>query len=408
MSQVVNSAPVNQGHIGWFGANPNLVDLRTHPHAHYHHLRRVAPVNLTPEGHWRLSRHRDIQKLLKHSTVGMRDSQGVIPGLTREESEASRFMLRMDPPDHDRLRRLVSKAFSPGAMAAIRAPVQHCVDDELQRVADQGHMDIVADLALPVPAAAMCAMLGVPFSDRDQLSQWVSLVTLRLALDAFPEYREQTERAVEQLALYMTALIDEKRGKPGKDILSGLIAAEEAGDRLDTQELLQQSMGILIAGLETTQGLIANGMGCFARHPQQFELLHRQPALIDTAVEECLRFEPSIPFTFRVMHQDADFDGLTIPRDAQVLALLIAGNRDPEVFDQPDRFDITRVDNKHCSFGGGIHYCLGSHLARLNAGIAFSSMAQRFHDIELEEASFEWATSLFRVPARMHATLKNR
>ena len=317
-------------------------------------------------------------------------------------------MLRRDPPDHDRLRRLVSRAFTPGALGAIRPQVQALTDGVLDEVVPSGEMDLVKDLALLVPAASMCAMLGISFEDRDYLSRLVSHATYVLALRTYPQLAEPAMKALEELALYMNALIDERRVSPGTDILSAMVQAEEAGDKLSQDELLQQSIGLLIAGLETTIGVIGNGMRVFAGHPDQFDRLAAEPALIETAVEECLRFEPSVPSTVRVLWEDTRFGDYVIPADSVVGLVLIAGNRDPEVFTEPDRFDISRNQARHCSFGGGIHFCLGSHLARLNAEIAFNSIASRVRDIELDEAGFEWAPSLFRIPGKVPASFRMR
>jgi len=393
---------------GWYGVDPTTTDLKADPHARYRHLREVQPVNLTPLGDWRLSRYADIQKLLKHSKSGMRNLQGLIPEETREETEASKFMLRMDPPDHDRLRNLVSKAFTPRALAAIRPAVEPLVIGELERVAPTGEMDLVADLALAVPAASMCAMLGVPFEDRHELTRLVSLATYRLARKAYPHLQAESEAAIMELAAYMLRLIEARRAHPTDDILGLLVRAEEAGDRLSNEELLQQSIGLLIAGLETTIGLIANGMVCFSRHPGEFEKLAADPGLARSAVEECLRFEPSVPITRRVLWEDTEFGGVTIPANAIVYAMLIAGNRDPAYFSEPDRFDIARDEARHCSFGGGIHFCLGSHLARLNAEIAFTEVARRFTGITVPEPQIEWAPSLFRIPGRIPASFTLR
>ena len=393
---------------GWYGVNPLESDLKTDPHDIFRALREQAPVNLTPDGRWRLSRYEDIQKLLKHSKVGMRTLDGLIPDNTREQTDGSKFMLRMDPPDHDRLRSLVSKAFTPRALAAIRPQVQAMVDAELEQIVPRGKMDLIEHLALPVPAASMCAMFGVPFEDRNHLSGLVSLVTYLLAAAAFPNLQPRALKALEELAAYMLKLIEQRRQDPGEDILSGLVQVEEAGDTLTLEELLQQSIGLLVAGLETTIGLIGNGMRCFAQHPDQFELLAAQPELVDTAVEECLRFEPSVPYSYRVLWEDTEFGGITLPADAIVSAILIAANRDPAIFSDPNRFDITRTGAKHCSFGGGIHFCLGSHLARMNAEIAFQAMATRVKDIELDDAGFEWAPSLFRIPGRSPARFRQR
>ncbi len=393
---------------GWYGVDPTTTDLKPNPHALYRHLRDIQPVNLTPLGDWRLSRYVDVQKLLKHSHSGMRDMNGLIPKETRAETEASKFMLRMDPPDHDRLRNLVSKAFTPRALNAMRPAIEALVSNELDRVTPLGAMDLVADLALAVPAASMCAMLGVPFEDRHRLTKLVSLVTYRLAKHAFPQLQEQSEAAIMELAVYMLELIEARRAHPSDDILGQLVMAEEAGDRLSTDELLQQCIGLLVAGLETTIGLIANGMVCFARYPGEFERLAANPALVSSAVEEVLRFEPSVPMTLRVLWEDTEFSGITVPANATVFAILIGANRDPAMFTDPDRFDIGRNEAKHCSFGGGIHFCLGSHLAKMNAEIAFSQMARRFTAIEVDEARIEWAPSLFRIPGSIPARFQRR
>lgn len=393
---------------GWYGADPNQGDMKADPHARYRALRERQPVNLTPQGDWRLTRYEDVQQLLKHSHGGMRNLQGLIPDETREETEASRFMLRMDPPDHDRLRNLVSKAFTPRSLERLRPAILPLVRGELDRVADAGEMDLVADLALAVPAASMCAMLGVPFEDRHYLTTLVSQVTYRLARRAYPELQDQADAAIIELAEYMLRLIEERRRAPTEDILGLLVRAEEAGDRLSTEELLQQSIGLLVAGLETTIGLIGNGMVCFARYPAEFERLASNPALASPAVDECLRFEPSVPITRRTLWRDTRFGGVTIPADANVYAILIAANRDPAVYTDPDRFDITRSEARHCSFGGGIHYCLGSHLAKMNTEIAFTEMAARFTDIEVDETLVAWAPSLFRIPGKIPARFRRR
>lgn len=408
MSEQESSNNILTAVPGWYGADPNTMDLKVAPHDAYSQLRQTQPVNLTPDGEWRLSTYSDIQHLLKHSNSGMRDLSGLIPGETREETDASRFMLRMDPPDHDRIRSLVSKAFTPRALAAIRPQIEPQLEEVMNGVAKHGEMDLIADLALAVPAASMCAMLGVPFEDRDYLSNLVSVATYRLAKRGFPELQEQAEAAIFKLAEYMYALIEERRRKPSGDILGLLVAAEEAGDKLDDEELLQQSIGLLIAGLETTIGLIGNGMVCFARNPEQFERLAANPELASSAVEECLRFEPSVPITIRILWEDTRFGNVIIPANSTVWAMLIAANRDPAVYSNASAFDISRNEAKHCSFGGGIHFCLGSHLARMNAEVAFTTMARRFTDLQIDESAIEWAPSLFRIPGKIPARFRAR
>jgi cytochrome P450 len=393
---------------GWYGVDTNSMDLKADPHTHYRLLRERQPVNLTPKGEWRLSRYSDIQKLLKHSYSGVRTTENLIPEETPEESERSKFILRLDPPDHDRIRNLVSKALTPRALAAIRPAIEPLVNTELDRISDAGSMDVVADLALTVPAASMCAMLGVPFEDRHRLTRLVSLATYRLARLSIPEMQEEADAAIMQLAEYMYALIEERRSNPSDDILGLMVHAEEAGDKLDNDELLQNSIGLLAAGLETTIGLIANSMMCFSRNPGAFEQLARNPDLVGSAVEECLRYEPSVPVTRRILWEDTEFDGITIPTNSIVYGILVGANRDPDVFTDPDKFDITRNDARHCSFGGGIHFCLGSHLARMNTEIALTAMTERFTDFHAHEEQLEWAPSLFRIPGKLPATFKKR
>jgi cytochrome P450 len=408
MSDIASAEATLKAKPGWYGANPYTDDLKTDPHTPYRHLREQAPVNLTPDGRWRLTRYADVQQLLKHSKVGMRHLNGLIPDTDQEESDASKFILRQDPPDHDRLRQLLSKAFTPRALATLRPQVERLTNAELDKIIPSGEMDLVEDLALLVPAASMCGMLGISFEDRNYLSGLVSHATYLLAKTAFPDLVEPATKALEELAVYMLDLIEQRRQNPGDDILSAMVMAEEAGEKLSTEELLQQSIGLLIAGLETTIGLIGNGMRCFANNPDQFERLAAQPELMGTAIEECLRYEPSVPQTVRVLWEDTRFGDIVIPADSVVNVMLIAANRDPDVFTNPNDFDIGRNEARHCSFGGGIHFCLGSHLARMNTEVAFAAIAPRIKHIELDNDGFEWAPSLFRIPGRIPATFQQR
>jgi cytochrome P450 len=311
-------------------------------------------------------------------------------------------MLQQDPPTHTRLRRLVSHAFTPRAINAIRATIQRVVDDCLDRVAPRGEMDVIADLALPVPATVICEMMGVPIADRDRFTVWTSQATFGLAAPILPpEVLEQARAAGMALADYFQGLIAERRTRLGDDLLSTLIRAEEAGDRLSPSELLSQSIGLLIAGFETTIGLIGNGVRALIRHPAELAKLRARPELAASAVDECLRFEGPIVLTARILHADAEFGGTTIPKDTMVWGMLAAANRDPAAFPDPDRFDIERKPNDHLAFGGGPHYCIGAFLAKTEGQLAIGSLVQRFHDLALESDTVEWGPSLFRVPGRL-------
>lgn len=394
---------------GWYGSEPVEGTQQEDPYSGFKELRETQPVNLTPDGGWRLTRYEDIQYLLRKASAGMRQTDGLIPGQGQEVPGSGLFMLLQDPPTHTRLRKLVKKAFTPRAIEAWRPRVHAITHDLLDRVAERGEMDLIADLARPVPATLICELLGVPVEDQDDFTQWTAdathgLVTVRGLGDEAMEKR--VEAASGSLIAYFNQLIETRRSKPSEDLLSVLIAAEEDGDKLDPLELLSQSIGLLIAGFETTIGLIGNGLTTLIRHPNELAKLRAHPELIVSAVEECLRYSGPIVATVRVLHESTMFGGYELPCDTEVVAILAAANRDPDVFEDPERFDIARYAQgrdtpAHLSFGGGAHFCLGAHLARLETEIAIGSLVQRFDELELANETTEWGRSLFRVPGRI-------
>jgi hypothetical protein len=396
---------------GWHGADPSDPAYLDDPHPVYRRLREQHPVNLTPDGVWRLTRYDDCLRMLRLGGAGMRRTDGLLPGQTPElaAQERGQFMLLTDPPKHTRLRKLVSKAFTPRAIGAWRPRIEAVTDELLDRVEARGEMDLIADLALPVPATLICEMLGVPVGDRDTFTEWTADVTHGLALrrgNAPPGLVERVLKARNGLAGYFNQLIDARRGQTGDDLLSALIAAEEEGDRLSTEELLIQSIGLLVAGFETTIGLIGNGLTTLIRNPDEIARLRAEPDLIESAVEECLRYAGPITWTVRILHEPAAFGGYEMDANEEVMIGLAAANRDPEHFDDPERFDIARfaaipAPPPHLSFGGGAHLCLGAHLARLESQVAIGRLVQRFTDLELVEPKTTWGRSLFRVPARV-------
>lgn len=395
----------------WHGADPSDRAYMDDPYPVYRRLREEHPVSLTPEGVWRLTRYDDCLRMLRLSGAGMRRTDGRLPGQSAEEAaqEQGQFMLLTDPPKHTRLRKLVSKAFTPRAIAAWRLRIEAVTDALLDEVEERGEMDVIADLALPVPATLICEMLGVPVADRDIFTEWTTDATHGLALrrgNAPPELVARVEKARNGLAGYFNQLIEARRGQQGDDLLSTLIAAEEEGDRLSTQELLIQSIGLLIAGFETTIGLIGNGLTTLIRHPHEIARLRAEPALIESAVEECLRTSGPITWTVRILHEPAEFGGHALECNEEVAIGLAAANRDPAYFADPERFDVARYATSpmpppHLSFGGGAHLCLGAHLARLETQIAIGRLVARFTDLELVEPETTWGRSLFRVPGRV-------
>jgi cytochrome P450 len=259
-------------------------------------------------------------------------------------------------------------------------------------------MDLIADLALPVPCIVICEILGVPAADRLRFTEWTSDATYSLlGSTAPPELQERARRAGSALNEYFSSLIAERSRNLGDDMLSTMIRTAEDGDRLSSLELLHQSIGLLVAGFETTVGLIGNGVRALLLHPEQMARLEADPDLIELAVEECLRFEPPIFAVIRALHEPVELDGQQITPGTLLILHLASANRDPRVFADPDRFDVGRSPNDHVSFGGGSHVCLGAHLARIEARLTLSALLRRFGTLKLESEQPVWGRSLFRV-----------
>jgi cytochrome P450 len=387
----------------WHGLNPYERNraLRDDPYPTLNFVREQFPVHQTPLGDYRLFRHADVVRLLRDTKVGVRTTDGVLPGV--DESQGKRiFMLQQDPPNHTRLRRLVSRGFTPPAMERLRSHVQALVDSLIDKVQGRAAIDVIADLARPLPATVICEMLGVPLADRDLFTDWTAQITHLLQPRFMSDkQRERSMSAAAQLWGYMTALIEERRPRLGDDLLSTLIRAEEAGDRLSPDELIVQAMGLLVAGFETTIGLIGNGVRALMLHPDELAKLRARPELIVAAVEECLRYDGPIPGTIRVLHEDAEFGGVVIPKNTQITVSIGAAHRDPRVFTEPDRFVIERDHSAHLAFGGGIHFCLGAHLARMEAQMAIGTLVRRLPKLELVSDAIVWGDSLFRIQARL-------
>jgi cytochrome P450 len=303
---------------------------------------------------------------------------------------------------------LVSKAFTPRAAEGWRPRAQQIAGALIDEALDRGSMDVIADLALPLPSSLICEMLGVPLADRERFTLWTAHATHALAGKmAPPDIQARAANAAASLAGYFTELIEERRKSKTDDLISELIRVEEEGDRLTHSELVVQTIGLLIAGFETTIGLIGNGVAALARNPAEADKLRARPELVPNGVEECLRYEGPIGMTLRVLHEDATFGGRTIPADTEVWAMLWGANRDPAVFPDPDRFDVERANARdHLAFGGGAHLCLGAHLARMEGQVAIGTLTARTRDLALVRDEIEWGQSLFRVPGTLPVTFR--
>jgi cytochrome P450 PksS len=349
---------------------------------------------------WLVTRYDDVASLLKDDRFAKSRYNAMTPEQLRKHPwmpamfrPLERNMLDQDPPDHTRLRALVHKAFTPRLIDRMRGRVQSLADELLDAAAPRGTMDLIRDYALPLPMTVITEILGVPARDRGKFHKWSS------AFVSFNSYRDVWKiiPAFWRFNRYLRAFFKERRADPRDDLVSALVQAEEAGERLNEDELLAMVVLLLVAGHETTVNLIGNGTLALLQHPDAMEQWRADPSLSKTAVEELLRFTaPVFMSTERFAREDVTIRGVTIPRGGMVFAVLGSANRDAAAFDDPNRLDLARSDNKHLTFGQGIHYCLGAPLARLEAQIAFETLLLRLPGLRLVGApgSLRWRRSL--------------
>jgi len=312
------------------------------------------------------------------STVVQRQ---IADGIAQPRPLGEPGFLFLDPPDHTRLRGLTQKAFAPKVIKAMEPEIVTMVDELLDRV--EGSMDVVADLAYPLPVAVICRLLGVPLADESQFS-WASAL-LAQSLDPFVAVTgEAADGAEERLAAgrwlrgYLRELIESRRSSPGEDLISELIAAEQDGDQLTSEEIVATCNLLLIAGHETTVNLIANAVLAMLRNRQHWEALAADAGKAPAIIEEALRYDPPVQLTSRVATEELQIGGITVGKGDIILLLLAAAQRDPRVYERPDEFDPDRGVIRHLAFGKGPHFCIGAPLARLEASVALSALAARF------------------------------
>ncbi|KOU35953.1 cytochrome P450 [Streptomyces sp. WM6373] len=325
---------------------------------------------------------------------------------TERESMLSN-MLRSDPPDHTRLRRLVSKAFTARRVAQMRPRIQAITDGLLDGIVPAGRADLVADFALPLPVAVIGELLGVPVDDQHDFQRWTDRMIMR---GAEPPDPAVVNEAWQHMRAYVTDLIRAKRAHPGDGLLSGLIAARDEEARLSEDELIAMVFLLLAAGYITTVNLISGGIAMLLAHPGQLDLLRSDPELLGSAVEEFLRYDgPVSPGIARFAREDVEIAGVTVPRGATVLIASAIADRDPARFPDPDRLDITRPDNAHLAFGHGVHYCLGAPLARLEGHIAIGTALRRLPGLALAVPPDEirWRPGGLRGPLSLPVTFRS-
>src|SRR5829696_4018375 len=380
--------------------NPLSPDFIRDPYPHYERMRATDPVHLTPLGVYVCSRHAEASLVVRDKRFGKDYVERTIrrygPQIMDEPvfRSMSHWMLQQDPPDHTRLRGLVVKAFTARRVEDMRPRIQQIVDETLDRIIPQGKMDLIADFAYRLPVTVICEMLGIP-KDHREVFYTGSRDGGRLLdpVPLSPEEIKQGNTSNAMAAMYFQQMFDLRRKTPGDDLITQLVQAEEDGSKLSNEELTANIILLFGAGHETTVNLIGNGLLALHRNPEQLALLKGKPELMQNAIEEFLRYDSSVQTTGRVALEDiGEIGGKDIKAGDSVLCLLGSANHDPAVYpDHPERLDITRPNVRPLSFGGGIHFCLGAQLARIEAEVAISTLLRRIPDLRLDDAvNPEW------------------
>lgn len=382
-----------------FRLNPYDPEFRENPYPIYHYLRSVEPIHQSFPGMWVLTRYADAKSVLRDPRFCVEKRQKNIQhkshslehkNFDRLVQAIDKWLIFLDPPDHTRLRGLVSKAFSAASIKSLRSQIQQIADELIGKVRHQGFMDVISDYACPLPCNVIAAILGIPVEDWSKLYHWSDELSRILdPLRSMEDYEQMNKVALE-FADYLKILIAQRQKSPQHDLLSTLIAVKDQGNKLSEEEIISVSMLLFFTGEETTVYFITNGMLTLLRHPEQMQQLKAEPALIYNALEEVLRYESPVQFTSRVATEDVDIDGITIRSGEKVLIALGAVNRDPAQFLDPDRFDITRANNSHLAFADGIHHCLGASLTRIEAEIAINTLIQQLPNLKLLQDKLEW------------------
>ncbi len=392
--------------------NPFAKRLRVDPFPIYRGLRERDPIHYSAlaDG-WVLTRYDDILEVLRDPSFSSDErnwsryrkyrSRGRRRGFPDPYGEERTTMLRLDPPDHARLRGLATKAFTPRAVERIRPRAEALVDELLSGLRARDHLELIADFASPLPVIIIAEMLGVPAEDHARFRHWSDEAIKTLGTASAKDLRD-AEAAFRALRDYLSGVVEQRRSEPRDDLISGLVAAEEQGDQLQLAELISMCVLLLVAGNETTTKLIGNAVVALARHPEQLALLRDEPKRIAGAIDEFLRYDGPVQLTSRMVLEDRDFHGRPFRRGQQVVTILAAGNRDPEAFEAPESLDVTRENVRHLAFGQGLHFCLGSQLARLEAAVAIEGLLRWLPELRLAEESIEWSkNSILRGPTRL-------
>jgi pimeloyl-[acyl-carrier protein] synthase len=384
--------------------NPLARSFRVDPYAVYRRLRETDPFHRSRAvGGWVLTRHADVSAVLrdpKYLVEGRKlprvrrklEKQLAAGEITQEEFETT-TIIGTDPPAHTRLRALVSKAFTRGAIDALRLRIAEIVHELLARVPRGATFDVIRTLAHPLPVIVIAEMLGIPHQDRQRFKRWSDELVRGVSFATSEEVR-RASAARREFNAYLTPIMEERRREPRGDLVSLLVATGDQGEQLEPREVRATIGFLLVAGNETTANLIGNGLLALLRDPAELERLRSQPALMHTAIDELLRYDSPVQATSRFSLVDTEVNGHPVKAGEQLLLSLGGANRDPEQFPDPDKLDIGRVDNRQLSLGQGLHYCLGAPLTRAEASVAFGGLLERFPAMRLAEGDLEWNDSI--------------
>jgi cytochrome P450 len=389
VGNVARYVPHDATQIFSFVASPKV---RTEPWSLYQRLHRRGAVRPGPYGIWMVASHAGITRILRDAptTVDETQAQGLPGGGDERSSEFStlieKTLLFTDPPDHSRLRRLVSRAFTPRTVDRLREPVADLVSRRVALLRGRGRADLITDLALPFPVEVICELLGLPHTERDRFIAWGRAMAPRFDIDLFrsEEVNRLGNEAAKAMVDYFDELLDHPERCDPDGLVPALVAAQDDDDRLDRMEVIALCGLLLLAGFETTTNLIGNGIHSLLQQPEQLAAWRDDRVDPARAVDELLRHDGPVQFTQRVLLDDVELDGHTMPSHSLVALLMGAGNRDPKVFDDPDRLDLDRHPNPHLSFSTGIHHCLGAALARLEAELAIPAILRELPDLQLD------------------------
>jgi pimeloyl-[acyl-carrier protein] synthase len=371
------------------------------PYPLYHRLRTQDPVHWDPFLHaWVVTRYADVVGVLldfsaERTPTPEQLTRMGLASLNPIAQVMVRQMLFLDPPVHTRIRGLASQAFTPRRVAILRAHIQDIAASLVGAVENEGRMEVIHDLAAPLPAIVTAEMLGLPTSDHEQLKGWSQDFAEMLGnFQHNPDRIARSMQAVEGMTAYFRSAIRELRNRPRDGLIHSLMTAQIDGDRLTEEEVVANTIVTMVGGQETTTNLIGNGLLTLLRHPNELDRLRSDPALMPSAVEELLRYESPSQHTARLAPNDVEMGGKLIRRRQAVIAVMGAANRDPERFPDPDRLDLTRTDNRHVAFGWAAHFCFGAPLARLEGQIALDTILRRLPNLRLDPSPLVWRHNL--------------